>query len=254
MTRLDGRTVLLTGASKGIGAATARALGEAGAFVVAHYGSDAAGAREATAAIPEERRLLVRADLAEAGGGGRLWAEALAWRGAIDVLVNNAAVMEETPFDGDDETWSRGWQRALQINVQSPADLTRAAVRHFVERGAGVVVTVSSWVAQRAPANPSLAAYAASKSAVRTLTQTVARHYGARGVLAYVIAPGVVRTRLSEQAAARTGGEEQVTAGLAMGEWVPPDELAELVVFLSTGQARHLTGATLDVNGATYVR
>ena len=73
-------------------------------------------------------------------------------------------------------------------------------------------------------------------------------------MLAYVIAPGVVRTRLSELAAKRTGGEEAVTASLAMGEWVPTKELAELVVFLAGGRCRHLTGATLDVNGATYVR
>lgn len=254
MTRLDGRTVLLTGASKGIGAATARALGAAGAAVVAHYGSDEAGAGEATAAIPEERRLLLRADLARPGAAERLWAEAVAWRGSVDVLVNNAAVMEETPLAGDDEAWGSGWERALQVNVRSPADLTRAAVRHFRERGAGVVVTVSSWVAERGPANPALVAYAASKAAVRTLTQTVARHYGKEGVLAYVIAPGVVRTRLSEQAAARAGGEEAVTAGLALGEWVPPEELADLIVFLAAGEARHLTGATLDVNGASYVR
>lgn len=254
MTSLDGRTVLLTGASKGIGAATAGALGEAGAFVVAHYGSDEAGAREATAAIANERRLLVQADLSEPDGAGRLWEAAVGWRGAVDVLVNNAAVMEETPFDGGDDAWSRGWQRALQINVLAPAELTRAAVRHFAERGSGVVVTVSSWVAQRAPGNPALVAYAASKSAVRSLTQTVARHYGKAGVLAYVVTPGVVRTRLSEQAAAATGGEEAVTAGLAMGEWVPPEEVADLVVFLASGRVRHLTGATLDVNGATYVR
>ena len=86
------------------------------------------------------------------------------------------------------------------------------------------------------------------------MTQTVARHYGRQGVLAYVISPGVVRTRLSEPGGSWTGGEEAVTAALAMGEWVPPSELAELVVYLAGGRARHLTGATLDVNGATYVR
>jgi NAD(P)-dependent dehydrogenase (short-subunit alcohol dehydrogenase family) len=115
-------------------------------------------------------------------------------------------------------------------------------------------VTISSWVAQRGPGSTSFAAYAASKAAVKALTQTVARHYGKQGVLAYAIAPGVVRTRLSEQAAELFGGEEVVKAGLAMGEMVPPSEVAELVVYLADGHARHLTGSTLDVNGATYVR
>ena len=75
-----------------------------------------------------------------------------------------------------------------------------------------------------------------------------------RNILAYTVAPGVVRTRLSEESAATLGGEEVVTAGLAMGEWVPPEEIADLVAFLATGRCRHLSGATLDVNGASYVR
>jgi NAD(P)-dependent dehydrogenase (short-subunit alcohol dehydrogenase family) len=251
---LDGKTVLVTGASKGIGAATVSALAEAGASVVAHYGSDEAGALEATAAIPGDRRLLVQADLAEPDGARHLWDAALGWRERIDVLVNNAAIMEPTPFEASDEEWRTGWLRTFQVNVLSPATLTRYAVEHFLERRAGVLIALSSWVAQRAPGNPSFVAYASSKSAIRTLTQTVARHHAKDGVLAYVIAPGVVRTRMSESTAARVGGEEALSAGLAMGEWVPPEEVAALVVFLASGRSRHLSGATLDVNGATYIR
>ena len=73
-------------------------------------------------------------------------------------------------------------------------------------------------------------------------------------MLAYIIAPGVVRTRLSEVASAASGGEEAITATLAMGEWVPPGEIADLIAWLATGSCRHLTGATLDVNGASYIR
>jgi NAD(P)-dependent dehydrogenase (short-subunit alcohol dehydrogenase family) len=251
---LNGRTVLLTGASKGIGAATARALGEAGAHVVAHYGSDEAGAREATAAIPEERKLLVQADFVDPAAADRLWEAAVAWRGRVDVLVNNAAVMPATPLAGDDDEWNRGWEQALQVNVRAPADLTRAAVRHFVEHGGGVLIAVSSWVAQRGPRDPALMAYAASKAGLKALTQAVARHHAKDGVLAHVIAPGVVGTELSVIAADRTGGVDALLAGLAMGEWVPPEELAQLIVFLARGTVRNLTGATLDVNGATYVR
>ena len=88
-------------------------------------------------------------------------------------------------------------------------------------------MTVSSWAAQRGPGNPALLAYAASKGAVLAATKTIARNYAKDGVLAYVVAPGVVRTRLSEVASAATGGEAAVTATLAMGEWVPPSEVAE---------------------------
>ena len=85
-------------------------------------------------------------------------------------------------------------------------------------------------------------------------TKTIARAYAKENILAYIIAPGVVRTRLSENFAATQGGEAAVTASLAMGEWVPPGDIAELVAFLATGRCRHLSGATLDINGASYVR
>jgi len=248
------KTVLLTGASKGIGAATAHALGEAGAHVIAHYDSDEAGARAATAAIPEGRKLLVQADFSDPDAPRRLWEAAVGWRGRVDVLVNNAAVMPATPLDAPEDEWSHGWDQALQVNVRAPADLVRAAVPHFVERGGGILVTLSSWVAQRGPRDPSLMAYAASKAAVKALTQAVARHHARDGVLAYVVAPGVVGTELSEIAAARTGGTDALFAELAMGEWVPPEEVAALVVFLARGAVRHLAGATLDVNGASYIR
>jgi NAD(P)-dependent dehydrogenase (short-subunit alcohol dehydrogenase family) len=251
---VSARVVLLTGASKGIGGATAAALGRAGFAVVAHYGSDEEGARAATAEIPDERKLLAQADLREPEAALRLWEAAVGWHGHVDVLVNNAAVMPATPLDAPDDQWRRGWDEAWQVNVRASADLVRAAVPHFVARAGGILISISSWVAQRGPRDPSLIAYAASKAAVKALTQAVARHHAPDGVLAYVIAPGVVGTELSRVAAERTGGLDALFAGLALGEWVPPEEIAELVVFLAGGTVRHLAGATIDVNGASYVR
>jgi len=253
------KTILLTGASKGIGAATARILGEAGANLVAHYGRDRDGVEAATAGIPEGRKLILQADLAKPAELDAMWRSALQWKGGIDVLVNNAATMAWTGgIDDDDETWDRVWAETLQVNVMGPARLMRSAVRHFRPRKStnvsGIIITISSWAAQRGVTNPRTMAYAASKAAIKAATQTVARGYAKDGVLAYIVAPGVVRTGMSESFAATQGGEEPVTAGLAMGEWVPPDDIGHLVAFLATGKSRHLTGATLDVNGATYVR
>ena len=252
---LSGKTILLTGCSKGIGAATARVLGAAGAHIVMHYGSDRAGAEAAGAAIPADRKLLVAADFAQSGAVDALWAAAVKWRGHIDVVVNNAAIMlwEGGIYD-DDETWERVWAQTFQVNVFSATRLLRNAVRHYRERDGGIIITVSSWSAQRGSTNPDTIAYAASKAAVRAATQTIARGYARDRVLVYTIAPGVVHTQMSENFAATQGGSQTVTAGLAMGEWVPPDDIAHLVAFLSTGQCRHLSGATLDVNGASYVR
>ena len=254
MGELAGRTILVTGASKGIGAAIAGLVGEQGAAVVAHYGGDEAGARAATAAIPDERKLLVGADFLDADAPATLWAEALAWRGSVEVLVNNAAVMLETPLDADDAAWNEAWERMLRVNVLASAALARAAVSHFRERGGGTLITLSSWAAQRGAGNSNLVGYAASKAAVKALAQTIARNHAADGILSYVVAPGVVRTRMSEEAAASRGGEEAITETLAMGEWIPPEDVAGLVAFLAAGRVRHLTGATLDVNGASYIR
>jgi NAD(P)-dependent dehydrogenase (short-subunit alcohol dehydrogenase family) len=251
---LSGKTILVTGASRGIGAATATALVDRGAAVIAHFGSHRDGAAEAVTGAPDERKLLVQADLAQPGSARVLWRDALAWRGRVDVLVANAGIAPATPLDGSDEAWDKGWESTLRVNLLEPASLIREAVNHFRSRGGGIVITLSSWSGQQGSAIPQLSAYAASKAAVKALTQTVARNYAREGVLAYVVAPGIVRTRMSEISATARGGIDAVNAFLAMGEMVPAEEVAELIAFLASGACRHLTGATIDVNGATYVR
>ena len=254
MTDLRGRTVLLTGASGGIGSVTARVLGAAGADLIAHYRSDRAGVEAAVAGIPEERRLLLQAELSEPGSSRALWRDAVAWKGRVDVVVVNAAMLARTPFDGSDEQWDEGWADTMRVNVIEPASLARAAVQHFQEVGGGTLITISSWAAEAGSAIPQVPAYAASKAAIRNLTQTIARNFARDGVLAYVVAPGIVKTAMSAVSAEARGGVDAVNAALAMGEMVPPEEVAELVAFLATGTCRHLSGATLDLNGASYVR
>jgi NAD(P)-dependent dehydrogenase (short-subunit alcohol dehydrogenase family) len=253
---LSGKTVLVTGASKGIGAAIAQCVGDAAAHVVLHYAQDRQGAEAAGRGIANDRKLFVQGDFSQREVAERVWREALSWRGRIDVLINNAAVLLwNGGIDESDETWDDVWARTLQVNVRAPALLMRRAVRHFRESGGGVIVTISSWVVHRGVSNPDTMAYGASKAAIRSMTQSIARNYARQGVLAYVIAPGVVDTQMS-QAFAETvsGGREAVSSGLAMGEWVPPEEVAKLATYLASGTVRHLSGATLDVNGASYIR
>jgi NAD(P)-dependent dehydrogenase (short-subunit alcohol dehydrogenase family) len=251
---LGGKTILLTGASSGIGAATASVLGDAGASLVAHYAGDREGVEQATATIAAERKLLLHADFAEPGAGRRLWGEALAWRGGIDVLVNNAAIMPETPIDADDAEWDAAWAKILQVNVVEPANLMREAVRHYRAAGGGILVSLSSWAAQQGSGIPQLTAYASTKAAIKAMTQTLARAHAKDGVLAYIIAPGIVNTRMSQISAATRGGEDAVRAILPLGDMVPPREVANLVAFVASGLCRHLSGATLDINGAAYIR
>ncbi|MCB1497516.1 MAG: SDR family oxidoreductase [Bauldia sp.] len=256
MCDLGGRTILVTGASKGIGAAIAAAVGAAGGNVVAHYRSDRNGAEDATRSVLRDRKLIVGADLARSDDVRRLWEKALAWRGRVDVLVNNAgAMIMRGGIDAQDDEWDDVWERTLAANVLGPARLTRDAVRHFREVGGGVIITISSWAAQRGSNDPDTMAYSASKAAAKAFTQTIALGCARERILAYVIAPGLVRTKMAEDfAAAQPGGEGPITESLAMREWTPASEIADLTVFLATGKARHLSGATLDVNGASYIR
>jgi NAD(P)-dependent dehydrogenase (short-subunit alcohol dehydrogenase family) len=252
---LKGRTLLVTGASKGIGAAIARTAIAEGARVIGHYRGDRAGAEAATAGAEPGHSLLLAADLADPAAVNGLWRAGLDWAGRIDAVVLNAAIMLwHGGIDDGEDAWNDAWTRQWQVNVEAPARLMRHAVRHFKPAGGGVLVTISSWAAQRGVTNPAMIAYAASKAAVKAAAQTIARGYARDGILSYVVAPGVVRTRMSEDFAALQGGEDKVTATLQMGEWVPPDDIGQLVAFLASGRVRHLSGATLDVNGASYIR
>ena len=255
---LNDKVILLTGASQGIGASTAGVLGKAGAQLIAHYRrhpGDREGAEAAVAGMAADRRHLVAGDFTDNEAVERVWREAVAWRGHVDVLVLNAAFMDPSGgIDDSEENWDRSWALHLQVNVQAQARLMRAAVRHFRTRGGGVIVLMSSWVAQRGVTDPKMIAYAASKGAIKAVAQSIARGYAKEGVYTYIIAPGIVRTRMSIDFAEMQGGEDAVTETLAMREWVPPEEIGELIAFLAEGGVRHLSGATLDVNGATYVR
>jgi NAD(P)-dependent dehydrogenase (short-subunit alcohol dehydrogenase family) len=253
MRELSGKTIIVTGASKGIGAATAKSMIEAGANVIAHYGGDRAGAEEAT----QGKAHLVQADFKDMTAVDRFWDQAMETAdGRVDVLVNNAGIMRQTGGIADPiDEWDAVWAEAMMVNVYAPARLMRHAVNRWLDAEEnGSIVGIGSWVTTRGTANPGAIAYAASKAAISAATKTVARNYAAQGILAYVIAPGVVRTQMSINSAAKVGGEAAVTAALPMGEWVPPEDIAETAVFLATGRARHLTGATIDLNGAAYIR
>ena len=254
MGSLSGKTILITGASKGIGCATTELLGIEGAYVIAHYGSDREGAIDATKNIPEDHKFIVQADLEQSGSPKKLWREALEWRGVIDVVIANAAIMPEAAFTDSDELWDATWEAAMSVNATAPAQLIREATKYFLENSGGSIIAISSWAAQRGAGNIKLGAYSASKAAIAALVKTIARAYGRDGIYAYLISPGVVRTGMSVASAITQGGEEKITATLAMGEWVPPKEIAEMVVILATGASKHLSGGTIDVNGATYIR
>jgi 3-oxoacyl-[acyl-carrier protein] reductase len=243
---MAGRSALVTGASRGIGAATARALHEAGAVVVLHYGRDAPAAGRVADELGD-RVHLVQGDLIERTGPSGVWSAALEATGGIDVLVNNAGAWLASPLD-DPGAWGTGWQDNLGLNLLAPAELCREAILHFRTRAGGIIVNVASRSAHRGDDAEHLA-YGAAKGGLLALTKGIARGYARDNICAYAVAPGWVGTELA-------AGEDMVSlaAELPLGEVTPPEDVAAVIAFLATGHARHTTGATIDITGADYVR
>jgi 3-oxoacyl-[acyl-carrier protein] reductase len=244
---MDGKTVLVTGASRGIGRSTVEVLHRDGAHVVLHYGNDKDSA-QATADRLGERVHLVQGDLRDPAERQRVWTEAAAWRGGVDVLVNNAGAWLASDID-DDGAWQRGWQANYELNLLAPADLCREAILGFRKRGGGIIVNVTSRSAHRGDDAEHLA-YGAAKGGLLALTKGIARGYARQNILAYAVAPGWVATDIAGDLAT----DSSLLAGLPLGEVTPPEDVAEVITFLASGRSRHTTGATIDITGADYVR
>jgi NAD(P)-dependent dehydrogenase (short-subunit alcohol dehydrogenase family) len=248
----QGRVALVTGAGGGIGAATARTIAGRGGDVVLHDlrldGRLATLAEELGAhALP------LAADLADPRGAVALWGEALAWRGHVDVLVNNAGIYEPAEVGGELEAWLDAWERTLAVCLVAPATLCRQAVTTFrAQHGGGVIVNLASRAAWRGE-DPDYWHYAAAKAGVVAMTKTIARQYGREGVTAFAVAPGFVDTPFNAPLVERYG-LEAFAQDTALGEVAGPQDVANVIAFLASGQARHATGSTIDVNGASYVR
>ncbi len=251
MIDLGERVVLVTGAAGGIGSAIARTIVGANGKVIVHD-LDAEATTRLAGELGEVARGLT-ADLSQPGATAALWEEALAVHGRIDVLVNNAGTYPPAPLDRPLAEWLEVWDRSLAVNLMAPAILCRAAVQTYARQvEGGIIVNLASRAAIRGE-DPDYWHYAAAKAGVVAMTRTIARQYGRQGVTAFAIAPGYVDTSFN-RAFAEEFGVEAAAAQTGLGEVAQPQDVANVVAFLSSGLARHATGTTIDVNGASYVR
>jgi 3-oxoacyl-[acyl-carrier protein] reductase len=242
--------VLVTGASRGIGAATARAFADLGDRVAIHFGRRRERALDVAAGLPGRGHIVVGADLADAEAVRRMVEEVQQAFGAIDVLVNNAGVFEAHPIDECTyEEWQQAWARTLGVNLVGAANVTWCAVQHMP--AGGRIVNVSSRGAFRG--EPRQPAYGASKAGLIAFGQSLAQALGRRRIAVMSVAPGFVATEMA-------GDELEGASGVArraespLGRVATAEEVAAAVVYLASPLAELTSGAVLDLNGASHLR
>jgi NAD(P)-dependent dehydrogenase (short-subunit alcohol dehydrogenase family) len=241
-------TVLVTGASGGIGAAICHVMAQRGAKVILHYRSGRAAAEATQRALPGEGHSLIQADLGDLTQSASLWQE-LSARERIDVLVNNAGIFpDHPPLTTEYAEWTAAWQQTLATNLLGPAHLSYCAARSMTQQGGGRIVNISSRGAFRG--EPGAPAYAASKAGLNAFSQSLAKALAGRAVYVFVVAPGWVSTAR----VARAIQDKAVLADQPLGRAATPEEVAQVVSFCALEAPASLTGAILDVNGASYLR
>jgi 3-oxoacyl-[acyl-carrier protein] reductase len=246
------RAVLVTGGSRGIGRAIARAFAERGDRVAVHWGSSRERAERVLAELPGDGHVLVQADLADAGEVARMVDDAAAGLGGLQVLVNNAGVFTaHPPLATSYEQWQEAWSRTLAVNLVGAANATFRAVPHLVAAGGGAIVNVSSRGAFRG--EPDTPAYGASKAGLNAFGQSMALALAPHGISVGTVAPGFVQTEMAREVLDGPGGDA-VRAQSPYGRVARPEEVASAVLWLASPGARFSTGTIIDVNGASYLR
>jgi 3-oxoacyl-[acyl-carrier protein] reductase len=242
--------VLVTGASRGIGAAVARAFANDGDRVAVHYGSRRDVAVRVRDSLPGRGHVAAGADLADPEAVRSMVDEVAGALGGIDVLVNNAGVFEphaatETTY----EEWQRAWQHTLGVNLVGAANVTWCALRHM--SAGGRIVNISSRGAFRG--EPNHPAYGASKAGLIAFGQSLARALGERKIAVTAVAPGFVETDMAAGELAGESGRRR-RAESPLGRVATPEEVAAAVLYLASPEAELASGAVLDFNGASYLR
>jgi 3-oxoacyl-[acyl-carrier protein] reductase len=246
MSKLENKVAIVTGASKGIGAAIARHLADAGAAVVVNYASSKDGAERVVADMTRAggRAIAVQADVARPEQIERLFAETRRAFGRLDILVNNAGVYEFAPLE---DITPEHFHRHFDLNVLAVLLVSRAALAQFGGDG-GSIVNISSFASTLTP--PQSAVYSASKAAVDAVTRTLAKELGPRGIRVNAINPGMIQTE-GVRAAGMDAGDfrKQIEAQTPLGRIGQTQDVAPAVVFLASPDAGWITGETLVIGG-----
>jgi 3-oxoacyl-[acyl-carrier protein] reductase len=242
--------VLLTGGSRGIGASAVRALHRDGASVAFTYASNAESAAQLARELGD-RAVPLRCDLADYDALPGLVDACVARFGRIDVLVNNGAIFEDNPFfDNDYASWRRGWERTFSINLFGGVHLTYLVLQLMRAQGSGKIINVASRSAHRGELT--VADYGASKAALVNFTKSIARSCGRYGIKAIAIAPGFIETDMAAPDLSTRRAE--LEAEVPLGYIGSADDVGDIVAFFASAKGDYASGATIDLNGGSYVR
>jgi 3-oxoacyl-[acyl-carrier protein] reductase len=248
----NSRVVLVTGGSRGIGAAIAGSFAGNGDTVALHYHSNSTRAEKVCASLPGEGHRVFQCDIARPADAGRLVQSVLDAMGRIDVLVNNAGVFEEHRIaEAGFEEWTRAWDRTLSTNLLGTAHVTYGVVQAMIRQGGGKIINITSRGAFRG--EPDAPAYGASKAGMNAFSQSMAKALAPHNIMVYAIAPGWIET---DMAAAYLEGEagDAIRNQSPLGRVGKPAEIAHIALFLTSDQTDFLTGCIIDANGASYLR
>ncbi len=248
----EGKKILVTGASRGIGRAIANAFSNRGGQVAVNFRADEKSALDTLNGLEGEGHVLVQADVSVPDEARRAVDESVSGLQGLDVVVNNAGIFTDHRLEsvGFDE-WQLAWRKTIDVNLIGPANICYFAARHMMAGGGGRIVNVSSRGAFRG--EPDSPAYGASKAGVNALSQSLAIALAPHNIFVGVVAPGFVETDMAAELLSKSGGDS-IRAQSPLGRVARPDEVAHAVLFLASEGAEFATGAIIDVNGASYLR
>lgn len=246
------KVVLVTGGSRGIGRAIAQQFAARGAKVVVHYHNNLEAAEETIAALAGDGHLIVQADMKDAEAVRAMVETAVSHYNRLDILINNAGIFEDHPLaEVSYEAWQARWRAILDTNLIGAANAMYCAGQHMIKQGHGRIVNVSSRGAFRG--EPVAPAYGASKAGMNAMGQSLAKYLAPYNIFVGTVAPGFVETEMAQAHLSGPQGDE-VRSQSPLNRVATPDEVAYGVLFLASAGAEFMTGAILDVNGASYLR
>jgi len=250
--RFDNRIVLVTGSSRGIGAAVAKKFADLGATVIIHYAHDKAKAKDTFDKLPGTCHMLLQADLTDPAEVKRLFEKIIRQKEKIDILVNNAGIYEEERWwELDFDQWQKHWEKTIDTNLTGMANLSFLVAKQMITQGYGKIINISSRGAFRG--EPHALPYGAGKAAMNSFGQSMAWALADKNVQVYTLAPGWVDTDMTHEILLSERGKA-VAAQSPMNRVAQPEELAHAVVLLAAPGNEYMTGCILDINGASYLR